>query len=611
MEDRFISEFGTLKSAIMVCMIVLSLIHSTESGAYSLTYVGNDGWSDGVTVRGTYFADGVSSHPSIENPIIQGKNLYAPDLIRNGSVWNLYYGGWKDSGDGNDRIYFAVSDDLIPEGPWGGQSVIIGNGAYLHVNDPSVQKRSQNEWFMAYTVAHFQGSDYRDWIAISTSEDGASWTPANGVFSAEISVSGRNFSDIARPSLLWTGSKWKLWFDGKINNGETHCYLAESQEWLPHNFVVAAEYPDVGGFPGFMEPDVEIVNGTYRAVINRHFNELVVMESQDGITFTESSTALDADDPAFGRNYVSNPGLLYDCATDEIMGYSFGMNDAPDMTGHDIGFSYGQYTVNVLSCPNTWHSVQSARHHDKTLVLTFQYQYYCRIRILHPSSGAALIDQQVQSAVGDVWLFAPSSPAPTTTNTPTLSPTRTATRTPSRSPTRSPTSTPTATYSPTGSPTKTPSRTPTKTFTKTASPTMTATRTPTKSPTRSPTSTPTATYSPTGSPTETPSRTPTRTFTITASPTMTASRTSTISPTRSASPTPTASVFSSPSPSYSPWASPTREPTQLTTFSPTQHTPSPTGAPTAPSIPAVSDIMSAVLILLIASLLKFCFRERN
>jgi hypothetical protein len=147
------------RATALPSLLATLLLPGTQALAGSFAYDGNTGGT-GLTVTNLHLPEGIETHPSVENPVIQGHNLYAPDLVRNGGVWNLYYGGWKNSSDGNDRIYFAVSDDWVPEGAWSGQWVVINNGSYMHVNDPSVQKRGATSWVMAYTTTstHCHGS---------------------------------------------------------------------------------------------------------------------------------------------------------------------------------------------------------------------------------------------------------------------------------------------------------------------------------------------------------------------------------------------------------------------------------------------------------------------
>jgi hypothetical protein len=257
-------------------------------------------------------------------------------------------------------------------------------------------------------VAHWVGSDYRDWIAISTSTNGAAWTPSAATSTTEVRITNAAFTDIARPSLLWTGSGWKLWFDARTtNDGPVHSYLAESSEDIPRNFVLVHSYPDVNGFPGFMEPDVEVVNGRYVAVAQRGFATLHKLESTDGRNFAEVGMFLSAASPAFGRKYVTNPGLIYDNVEGTVKGVGFGMTNMDNLTGHDIGFAYTQYHVNVLSCPSTWHVHAAGRYFDQAQQLTFGYASFCHIQVQDPRTGWVLADQSVNSRAGDVWRFVP------------------------------------------------------------------------------------------------------------------------------------------------------------------------------------------------------------
>ena len=371
--------------------------------SHRLIIEGNDG-GNGITVIGMSVPDGIHTHPSIDNPLLSGKNLYAPDLVRNGGVWNIYYGGFRTASDVNDRIFSAISDDLFPEGPWNGQDVVIDRGEYVHVNDPSVQRRSPTDWVMAYTVAP-TADGKRDRIAISTSRDVAAFTPRVATKATEISVFGARFSFMARPSLLWTGKKWLLWFDGSVGKGPRQSFLAESSDRIPRAFKLLKTYPNVSGFPGFFEPDVAKVGDRYVAVIQRHFKTLHKMESTDGLNFREVGQMLSSSEPAFGRKFVSNPGLVYDAEEDQVRGVVFGM--ANTLTTHSIGFAYTQYKLQVYSSPNVVHRHTSARHFDHSIQATYQHGKFNRIVVSDPVTGAVLVDQKVKSERGDVWRLAP------------------------------------------------------------------------------------------------------------------------------------------------------------------------------------------------------------
>jgi len=349
------------------------------------------------------------------NPIIRGANLYGPDLVRVEDRWYCYHGGWLDPGQGNDRIYLGISEGLEVIGPWNPASqLIIDEGPYLHVNDPSVAVHN-GTWYMVYTS--FASEDACDWINYSTSTDGITWSPSRGTSATEIvvtdpsNIAGGPFSDIARPSLVRTPTGWKIWFDGRVNDGPTASYLAEGSSQLPSYFTLVHRYQSIDGFPGFFEPDiVRRPDGTYLAVVQRHYQELYFGTSADGISFTLTPD-VSANDPLFGRDIVNNPGLVYDQIENRLLGLGFGMSNT--WVGHDIGFSASQYKIEVRSPGEIWHTQSLAEGLDLQSVLTPGYDTFDRVRITDPVTNTIVLNQKfTDAAAGDLWyvLWDPAGP---------------------------------------------------------------------------------------------------------------------------------------------------------------------------------------------------------
>lgn len=341
------------------------------------------------------------------NPIIRGANLYAPDLVRVGDRWYCYHGGWLTSGQGNDRIYLGISAGLDVTGPWNPASqLVIHNGDYLHVHDPSVAIHD-GAWYMVYTAYKSTGGA-RDWINYSTSTDGISWSPSSGTSSTEIvvtdpnNVAGGVFSDMARPSLVRTPTEWRIWFDAKVNDGPPISYLAQSHSEVPNHFTLVRRYQSIEGAIGFFEPDVvRRPDGTYLAVVQRHSSTLHIGTSTDGINFTLTPD-VSISDPLFGRNTVSNPGLVYDQVEDRLLGLSFGMSN--NWTDHDIGFSASQYKIDVRSPDGVWHTQSQAGALDGQWVLTPGYSTFDRVRITDPGTDTVVLEQSFTAAApGDLW----------------------------------------------------------------------------------------------------------------------------------------------------------------------------------------------------------------
>lgn len=418
---------------------ILVLLNPAFGGAASPVLVRKvNGIADPPTSSGRIrfenvgYPDGVQTFFSSLNPVLTGNNVYATDVVRidNGPTpaWNGYYGGWQNQGDVNDRIYLRQSDDLDPGGAWTPVQTVIDHGQYIHVNDPSVVIE-QGVFHMVYTTlkdVSAGGTDpngVRDWINYSTSTDGINWTPSAGSFSTEVQLTDPNtialgtITDIARPSLVKTATGWRMWFDALTDEGlpteRRDSYLAESTGALPTDFKLIHRYPTVnGGFPGFFEPDVEILpDGTYVAVVQRNFNELWQATSENGIDFTFSGSAiLDADHPLYTRDKVSNPGLLFDQITGVNYGVSFGMTDSQSLVDHDIGFSYSQYIIQVSSPgatpedPPVWHVFADSELLTDQRVLVFNFSSFELVRIIDPVTGDTILQQDISEAhPGDVW----------------------------------------------------------------------------------------------------------------------------------------------------------------------------------------------------------------
>lgn len=341
------------------------------------------------------------------NPIIRGANLYGPDLLRVEDRWYCYHGGWLTSGQTNDRIYLGISASLDVTGPWNPASqLVIHNGDYLHVHDPSVAIHD-GTWYMVYTAYKSTGGA-RDWINYSTSTDGMAWSPSAGTASTEIvvtdpnNVAGGPFSDMARPSLVRTPTEWRIWFDARVNDGPPISYLAQSNSQVPSHFVLVRRYQSIEGTIGFFEPDVvRRPDGTYLAVVQRHSSRLYIGTSTDGLNFTLTPD-VSISDPVFGRNTVSNPGLVYDQVEDRLLGLSFGMSN--NWTDHDIGFSATQYKIDVRSPDGVWHTQSQAGAQDCQWVLTPGHSTFDRVRITDPVTNTVVLDESFTAAVpGDLW----------------------------------------------------------------------------------------------------------------------------------------------------------------------------------------------------------------
>jgi hypothetical protein len=402
---------GRLNGKSQIYFLIFLFAFSQADAGFEFVKLSTTGRADRVSFTKVLLANGHENFANSSNPVITGDNLYAPELLRIGDQWYCYHGGWLTTGQLYDRIYLGISNNLYPGGSWDpASSLMISEGDYEHVNDPTVQIVN-GTWYMLYTAARWEGAYFNDWINYSTSTDGVNWTPNAGSTSTEIilndpcGIISGEFTDIARPSLVYDNGLWRLYFDGDVNNGQSNSYYAECSQSFPSSFDLRHHYPREDAFPGFYEPDVaKRSDGSFIAIYQRGFNELWLAVSSDGINFSGKVKVLDADHPAFNRSYVSNPGLLYDQINDLYLGSSFGMTDNSGFIDHDIGFAYAQYRIHLRSPGNVWHTDAESNNLKEQSVMVSGYTNFDLVRLFDTVTGAFLYEQDFTSAqVGDLW----------------------------------------------------------------------------------------------------------------------------------------------------------------------------------------------------------------
>jgi len=163
-------------------------------------------------------AGGVRSEEPGHNPVVilrgEGEseraphgegNVYAPDVMCDGNVFRMWYGG--QGKDGHDRIAYAESVDGKT---WARKGVVLEDAGANHVNDPSVVKVG-GVFLMFYTRA---GKDVVDRIDLATSDDGKTWEPKGVVLGAGPDGSWDSLS-VGRPAVLHEDGLLKMWYDGR------------------------------------------------------------------------------------------------------------------------------------------------------------------------------------------------------------------------------------------------------------------------------------------------------------------------------------------------------------------------------------------------------------
>lgn len=203
-----------------------------DSSFDKFVWIGNNGSSSHIEIRSIgarkFNPNRMANwNPDERSPLIQAnsgvkRNIYAPSLIKNGTSWNIYFGGWDGTTDGHDRISQTVTTDNFMT--FGTHTVKINNGAFDHVNNECVVKIADNDWRMAYTTLNYV-TPKRNKPGYATSSDGINWTPNTG-----------------SSSYLMTMSGYPNWANADINgsnviyyeNGTFHLYFDDFQNWGVH-----------------------------------------------------------------------------------------------------------------------------------------------------------------------------------------------------------------------------------------------------------------------------------------------------------------------------------------------------------------------------------------
>jgi hypothetical protein len=132
-------------------------------------------------------------------------NVYAPDVLREGNRYRMWYGA--QGRDGHDRIHYAESRDGAA---WVRRGVVLADDGANHVNDPSVVK-VDGIYYMYYTRA---GKDVVDRIDVAVSADGMAWEP-KGVALAAGPPGAWDALSVGRPAVIHEGGLFRMWYDGR------------------------------------------------------------------------------------------------------------------------------------------------------------------------------------------------------------------------------------------------------------------------------------------------------------------------------------------------------------------------------------------------------------
>lgn len=149
------------------------------------------------------------------NHLFSGRNIYAPTVIQDGSLYKMWYGGWQTQSDyPTDKIYYRYSANGTN---WSNPETVIipgQNGApsATHINDPSVTKfingvTGQPQYTMFYTLCVSpctSGVNNQIWSTVSN--DGIHW-----LYHQVLYNSGMGAAEPSAVVEFWPNGQFKQW----------------------------------------------------------------------------------------------------------------------------------------------------------------------------------------------------------------------------------------------------------------------------------------------------------------------------------------------------------------------------------------------------------------
>jgi len=177
--------------------------------------------------------------PDVRTPMLAAQatgpyqNIYAPWPLEQVDGWRLFYGGWDGQDVPFDQIYSVTTSDFLS---FNNRDHVIGNGAFLNVNNVNVQQLSDGSLHMICTGGQAGNSGIGDKPVYFSSPDGVTWNGRPEPYSAQLTdvisiqdyvpFNSGNFN--GANVLLRDNGSWTLYFKDWNEFGTTYRATADT-----------------------------------------------------------------------------------------------------------------------------------------------------------------------------------------------------------------------------------------------------------------------------------------------------------------------------------------------------------------------------------------------
>jgi len=376
-----------------------------DDGLEHLRFIGNNGASLQNEFRnvgsGNFVPTKIKNwNYDIRRPLISARpggdsNIYAPSIVEDEGIWKIYFGGWDGTQDKHDRISLVSTSDFQK---FSQHHLIMNNGSYKHVNNPSAIKISNNNWHMYYTT--FENNYNTNKPAHSFGMEGIDYSPDYGTKSALINM----FNYDKWPSADVNGSN-VIYFE----NGEYYLYFVDFNNFIGVLYATSRDGVNFT-FQGLVSNEKHIANDIKLFMYNSDKYYLMGFHHNFDSIFYSVSTDLTKFPPVqflcgnanANDKFITSVGFVSDGK--RLFGVLYGAGENRNLEHNAVYAAWLQKKVIFVSNDVRWGEVENALGPD-IIIMKMKNQLETGRFYVYDTDGITLLytSPSITIRSGDIW----------------------------------------------------------------------------------------------------------------------------------------------------------------------------------------------------------------
>lgn len=304
--------------------------------------------------------------PDVRVPMIAAQtsgpfqNIYAPWPLEQATEWRLFYGGWDGTNTPFDQVYSVTTSDFLS---FANRDHVIGNGAFVNVNNVNVQQLSDGSLQMICTAAPDQNNTNKP--VYFSSSDGVTWNGSTEPYAAQLAdiVDIQGYAPFQTGDfnganvLLRDGNGWTLYFKDWNDFGKTYRAIAAVLPTFQLTGVALATDHLVNDVKKF------VVGGNNWYVMGLHANSPTVWYSlsNDGVSFNPEQTLFDH----LSAQDLYMVALGFVTKGNQLLGVTYGASAVASLDQNQIFARWLQKKVSIADSAGAKHTPQGSSGPDR------------------------------------------------------------------------------------------------------------------------------------------------------------------------------------------------------------------------------------------------------